>query len=127
MTQQEIFKNMTKGEWKGNYTTHAQIQAADPNDKEWIRPVGIMGGNYHEEAEANMYGVCSAVNNTYGRGINPESVEKMKVYCELQEQWDAEGVFEYEGERYVDTGLNDHPALDLLTKLRKEALTAVKL
>ena len=53
MNQTEIFQNMTKGEW---------------NDEAQIIP-----------SMANKLAKFSAVNNTYGKGINPESVEKMKT------------------------------------------------
>lgn len=73
MTAQEIFQNMTKGEWKQSK-----------------RGFNVMGGNDEPIAKCftteEAAGIVSAVNNTYGRGINPESVEKMKGVLEKLEE-----------------------------------------
>lgn len=73
-------------------------------------------------------GQFRAMNATWNAGINPEGVEKMKEYCELQERWEEERQFEYGGTIYYNNSYGEnHFAKALFTRLRKEALTAAKL
>jgi hypothetical protein len=67
MTQQEIFQNMTKGEWAFN----PEISATDK----------LLRRQMFDTAAS-----ATAVNNTYGKGINPESVgEYAAIVKELAE------------------------------------------
>jgi hypothetical protein len=115
------FDRMTKGEWR---TFGDSITEGIGDSQNFICrfPKGC-SANWESNAKA----IVSLHNNVTAKGINPESVEKMKVYCELQEKWDEEGQFEYEGKTYTDAGFNDDEGLDILSKLRKEALTSSKL
>lgn len=70
----QIFQNMTKGEWNveqhrdsGHYYITSGI-------------FGLIADSFgHESADkANMEGIVMMHRETIGKGINPESVEKMK-------------------------------------------------
>lgn len=58
MSPQEIFQNMTKGEW------------------EMSNILGVMcNGKVIDDKQMNGHAAVLAVNNTFGKGINPEGVE----------------------------------------------------
>lgn len=88
MTQQEIFQNMTKGELILGKDCTAQIsREKDGMLLNIFRHSHNLGGNDKEmlkwrEQEANIEAAVTAVNNTYGKGINPESVERFKKFAE---------------------------------------------
>ena len=71
MNQTAIFQNMTKGEWYNDDVT--VWRNAEKIAQLW---------NKLEEDFANTpynaFAIKHAVNNTYGKGINPESVEKLR-------------------------------------------------
>jgi hypothetical protein len=69
MTQQEIFQNMTKGEWR----YYAPLMRIDAMHEDGGL---IIAENLTHRFDGNA--AISAVNNTYGKGINPESAEKIK-------------------------------------------------
>jgi hypothetical protein len=142
MNQQEILNNMTKGNWRIS-DSPVQLTKLTKIPFKSIKNQSGIGGrilanaygadlskvNGKDAAEANAAAIVSAVNNTYGKGINPEGVEKMKIYCDAQEQWNERGQFEYEDGLYVKhiSKQGRQEAEELLTRLRKEALTAAKL
>ena len=66
MTQQEIKSKMTKGEWV--------VDNVDDiiNNGDGLPNPSI---EFSRNIVANGYAICSAINNTYGKGINPEKVE----------------------------------------------------
>lgn len=73
MDQTEIFQNMTKGEW-----------SEEPHNASFLTANNIGIARFYDRMDddypntrANICAVISAVNNTYGKGVNPESVEKM--------------------------------------------------
>jgi hypothetical protein len=66
MNELKIFQQMDKGIW-----VMSQVGGISVNGK-------VITDN-----EFNGYAACEAVNNTYGKGINPESVEKMKEVLEM--------------------------------------------
>jgi hypothetical protein len=72
MTQQQIFQNMTKGEWKledsGLVSYYSVVTDAD-NDFD------VLSVKKAHIKKANIEAITAAVNNTYGKGINPEGVE----------------------------------------------------
>lgn len=70
--------------------------------------------------------IISAVNNTYGKGINPEGVEKMRQVLELEEHYASSAWFEHKGKRF-DFSDYESTAENYLSDLREEALTASKL
>ncbi len=57
MDYNETKKNMTQGEWSSE------------NMPEYVPG---------KEMEANMEATCTAINNTYGKGINPEAVGELR-------------------------------------------------
>lgn len=87
MKANEIFQNMTKGEWitTQNHVpnTNPKIKCLAPNDvaRTIIGELLIhSAGNYHineNEAQTNAEAICNAVNNTYGKGIDPGVVPEM--------------------------------------------------
>lgn len=99
MTQQEIFQNMTKGEWTG----------VEFDSKR--RPVQ----RAHNKAAAAI-----AVNATYGKGINPESVEKWQNL--LTRMYVAIG----DSDNYQNGRIDTDLVLEFANEI-KEALTAAKL
>ena len=133
MKQTEIFQNMTKGEWYLSGSPVALNRYKIPfKSVKTSKGIGgviiasVMGNTLpptdfptHAErkklnAEANAAVIVSAVNNTYGKGINPESVEKMRdalSFC--QSVIKSQGMFD----------LSERTAYDKA----EEALTAAKL
>jgi hypothetical protein len=104
MKQQEIFQNMTKGEWA---TTRY-------NDGQYAITVNGVGYEERylsdEEDQANGEAICYSVNlfqKLISQGINPEGVEKM-----------------YDTLNYIDTYYGEAMKLSAMIK---EALTAAKL
>ncbi len=95
MMQQEIFQNMTKGEW--------------PIYK-------------HQWNDSDLEAAASAVNNTYGKGINPEGVENIKdalIKCQqIFNRLAVNGV--YPESQHVLNGGEGHAFIE-------QALTAAKL
>lgn len=120
MTQTEIFQNMTKGEWEvmqpqwteKRYTKggpfHSIVTYAIATDRGQHVTEFTKDHKLEKYASADANAVALAVNNTYGKGINPESVEKLKAFAEYVLTWNS---------------FEDHP----IGKKAKEALTAVKL
>ena len=69
MTQQEIKKNMTQGTW--NFTPKYDITINDINQGCDCGHTSIL------VSKENTLAITHAINNTYGKGINPESVSEM--------------------------------------------------
>ena len=63
-----------------------------------------------------------AYESTFNRGINPEGVEKMREYAELEEEYSKTGMILVGNDKLGGTW-----ARLKLDELRKEALTAAKL
>jgi hypothetical protein len=64
LTQKEIFDNMTKGEWSLQREFIVSLNKRKPLFDSFNLP--------------DSAAIVSAINNTYGKGINPESVELMQ-------------------------------------------------
>jgi hypothetical protein len=78
MNQQEIFQNMTKGEWK---ELNGFISDSDDN------LICQFFDRFEDDMELALFNrpaIISAVNNTYGKGINPESVENLYKLLEKE-------------------------------------------
>jgi len=69
MTQQEIKENMTQGTW--NFTPKYDITINDINQGCDCGHTSIL------VSKENTLAITHAINNTYGKGINPESVPDM--------------------------------------------------
>jgi copper chaperone CopZ len=73
MNAQEIKQNMTKGEWV--------VDGQDIINQEKCMACDVFGLS-DVQIEANANAITTAVNNTYGKGIDPTKVEQM--FEELQ-------------------------------------------
>lgn len=77
--QQEIFQNMTKGEWKANghyiETETGRILFEANVDVEETAAQTIIN---NKRALANVQAIVIMKRETIGKGINPESVERLK-------------------------------------------------
>jgi hypothetical protein len=71
MTQKEIKEKMTTGEWV--YTSKDMTSINYGSIDCWTLD---SVGNTHNTV-ANAAAIVSAINNTYGKNINPESVSEM--------------------------------------------------
>lgn len=84
MDAKTIYQNMTKGEWVPSNETIL-------NDR-YVKVCQFFNKmeEDYENKNANKAAICSAVNSTYGKGINPESVWQMlnqlKEYVEFCER-----------------------------------------
>lgn len=78
------------------------------------------------ENESNVEAIVSAINNTYGQGINPDSIDSLKACVEYTQSWFSIGVFRHNGVTYKK-GVNDHAAETLLTLIANSALQNTKL
>lgn len=74
MTHQEIKKNMTQGTWVVTHDEHIQ---ADSDIGYFIADCGFKNNNKDFSFKYNSIAITHAINNTYGKGINPESVPEM--------------------------------------------------
>lgn len=83
MTQQEIFQNMTKGELSATYhvgLTPLNVRFKAVHYKSVIdkhENYANAHGKSDINTEANAAAIVLAINNTYGKGINPEAVEEL--------------------------------------------------
>lgn len=83
MKYAEIKEKMTQGEWEIQQLNHIdgdlwlQVGYKDPYDKHSWGPVVEIKYHVWPEATqwANAHAITTAVNNTYGKGIDPEAVE----------------------------------------------------
>jgi hypothetical protein len=73
MNQQEIKENMTKGEI--TYVSYANILQIQSSC--FYGEPDLLNLEETPNAEANAEAIVHAINNTYGKGINPESVSEM--------------------------------------------------
>jgi hypothetical protein len=117
MTQQEIFQNMTKLPWFWHVQGSKLILTGE------FAEMKVATMNVEVDDHTNVKAIESAVNNTYGKGINPESVEKMRTYIQYEYELYENGFFVHEGKEYRYA----KETADLLHKLRAKALTAAKL
>jgi len=74
MNQQEIKNNMTQGTWVVTHDEHIQ---ADSDIGYFIADCGFKNSNKDFAFKHNPHAIVHAINNTYGKGINPESVSDM--------------------------------------------------
>jgi len=74
MNQQEIKENMTKGTWVVTYDEHIQ---ADSDIGYFIADCGFKNSKNDLAFKHNPHAITHAINNTYGKNINPESVSEM--------------------------------------------------
>ena len=113
MNYTEIKKNMTQGWWI--YRGCEQ----DPPASEWktsINDVPFLTVHHNEpsyfETAANAEAIKTAVNSTYGRGINPGAVEDLKNALEyLSEFIIASKAFDTEEKAYLMHHSNAEKAL----------------
>lgn len=142
MNQTEIFKNMTKGEW---YYGDSYKNFGKPSAGQWVQmdlysqltpkkhdttSIGKLsftakGYDEFEKCESMMKGICLSVNNTYGKGINPESVSKMKRALECCKVY----MEDLDKENFTDASAGIFQDKDLTNAvlLLQEALTAAAL
>lgn len=87
MTQQEIFQNMTKGEWK----LSTQLQAWEINVDSPFSVVTVNNKfRKHEANKANAHAIVTAVNwwqKLMKQGINTESVENLYTALHNMLNW----------------------------------------
>jgi hypothetical protein len=101
---------MTKGEWQIMNGHPSEINSTKSRDS--FIQCNDLSKDFHGTSEtdkANAELICLLKRETIDKGINPESVEKMKNYLEQIEQWAT---------------VNEN---DLVRSFCKEALTAAKL
>ena len=72
MTQQEIKENMTKGTWVSS-NAYCIVEINKGSIDLW----DIDEDRNIHDPKANALAITHAINNTYGKGINPESVPEM--------------------------------------------------
>lgn len=110
---------MTKGEWRieGPNRNYGQkkytVYTGTEREPKWFLDLDFLTEEPSGKTKALTAGIISAVNNTYGKGINPEAVEKM-----------------YETLKLVETELSkstSRATVFALTCLIQEALTTAKL
>jgi hypothetical protein len=94
MTTQEIYQNMTKGEWrvegkelKDGDTSVALVSGNHSIDFTKVRP------RFAKRFVTDAHAKAIAVNNTFGKGINPESVPRSMEFIDrvekyLKSKWD---------------------------------------
>ena len=85
MNQTEIFQNMTQSKLSLSFSN--SIPYIMDGAGRYIATVSSLeDGKENDlrraETNANAGALCNSWNNTYGKGINPESVEKMKEILE---------------------------------------------
>lgn len=78
MTAQEIKKNMTQGEWEVGALGEDTIYSNAKEDQ----CLGTMDCDYgtFENDKANVLAIVTAVNNTYGKGIDPAIVPELVAF-----------------------------------------------
>jgi hypothetical protein len=82
MTQKEIKEKMTHGEWESTNVRNIGIPGTDcieisSNKASWWIAY-VQNDKYSENSgEHDSAAIVSAINNTYGKNINPESVSEM--------------------------------------------------
>jgi hypothetical protein len=72
MNQQEIKANMTQGTWIAN-DNYCIVEINKGSIEIWE----MDDDRCMHDAKANAEAITHAINNTYGKGINPESVPDM--------------------------------------------------
>ena len=80
MNQQEIKENMTQGEWVVSPTNWSDIEFGVYDKEKYAFGTFVVGScnsNFYELGVSNTLAITHAINNTYGKGINPESVSEM--------------------------------------------------
>lgn len=80
MTQQEIKANMTNGTWIVSPTNWSDIEFGVYDKEKYAFGTFVVGScnsNFYELGVSNTLAITHAINNTYGNGINPESVSEM--------------------------------------------------
>lgn len=79
MTHQEIKENMTQGTWvvdpAGYSFTDFGVISKKYAGGTFV--AGRCNNNFKELSTCNTLAITHAINNTYGKGINPESVPDM--------------------------------------------------
>jgi hypothetical protein len=116
MTQTEIFQNMTKGEWQIMNGHPSEINSTKSRDS--FIQCNDLSKDFHGTSEtdkANAELIAMMHRETVGKGINPESVEKMREALRIiaESFWSENEPFE---ER-----------VDVLQNIAREALTSAKL
>lgn len=80
MNQQEIKANMTQGTWVVSPTKWSDIEFGVYDKEKYAFGTFIIGScnsNFYQLGICNTLAITHAINNTYGKGINPESVSEM--------------------------------------------------
>lgn len=80
MTQQEIKNKMTQGTWVASPNGWSDIEFGVYDKEKYAFGTFIIGScnsNFYQLGVLNTLAITHAINNTYGKGINPESVPDM--------------------------------------------------
>jgi len=80
MTQQEIKANMTQGTWVVSPSGWSDIEFGVYDKEKYAYGTFVIGScnsNFYQLGICNTLAITHAINNTYGKGINPESVGDM--------------------------------------------------
>lgn len=84
MKYAEIKEKMTQGEWtikseKANMAAGAPVEA-EIRSGGWV--IVHLGKLHTDQQRFDAHAITTAVNNTYGKGIDPEAVPIMKIALE---------------------------------------------
>lgn len=102
MNQQEIKNNMTQTPWaldpSGFSTDQFGIIGKKAHLGVGIVSEGVCSDDFYKLEDVDLFAIKHAVNNTYGKGINPESVQLMYGTLDaLSGVMDAKGFVETAG------------------------------
>lgn len=90
MTQQEIKANLPQLPLRVDFIVEANINAVYSKDDMFIMAAST---NSEIQSDAVTFASVHAINNTYGKGINPESVPDMfNALQQLVEAWNDVGM-----------------------------------
>jgi len=80
MNQKEIKANMTQGTWIVSPSGWSDIEFGVYDKEKYAFGTFVIGScnsNFYQLSTCNTLAITHAINNTYGKGINPESVPDM--------------------------------------------------
>lgn len=127
MNTQEIYQN--EREWK---TSGASYDSYSNCYKSWVRQdeskaIGILVADVDEVmCEGMALSIAKSLNNTFGKGINPESVERMKNTLRLIEKYYSDE--EWQREVETEAIAEGHGSfVEVIMDYIKEALNAATL
>lgn len=82
MNQQEIKNKMTQGTWVASPTGWSDIEFGVYDKAKYAFGTFVIGScnsNFYQLGVCNTLAITHAINNTYGRNINPDSVNSMHL------------------------------------------------